>query len=303
MNARDLALELNRSERTIYRYLQDLSTELQVPVYYQDGYKMAGRPRLAPLDFTPSELIALKTALNAAPIRNTEPLNQHAQSALRKIRAGMNESSFETMGGIGQKVNVLVPAHETISQKGSLLPLIEEAVLNQATLRLTYHSLSADKPRQRQFNAYALVFRRHNWYLVGYCHERRKVIQLKVSRIARASLTGASFRIPGEFSIDRFYENAWEMIPGESAVQVKLIFDCDVARLILEARRHPSQQTMQMKDGRVEFTVQVAGYEEIGWWILSFGGAVEVLEPDELRLWVRAKAEKMARRYLNSSAS
>ncbi|MCC6484776.1 MAG: transcriptional regulator [Armatimonadetes bacterium] len=296
LNAGDLARELGRSERTIYRYLQALSLDLSVPVYFEDGYKVAGRPRLAPINFSEEEAIALRLALSAGPIRRTEPLNRHATSALRKVEAAMSEASFKLSQAVAGRVTWSATGHETQSISEALLSLLESAVIQQKTLALNYRSLQSQKPRPRDFDPYALVYRRHTWYLIGLCHERRMVIQLKAGRITSARETQRTFQRPESFSVDAFYESSWEVLTGEP-VRVEILFDAEVARLVMETQRHPTQETHQRDDGSVIFTAEVAGFAEIGWWTLSFGGAAEVLNPLEFREWMKAHASRLATRY------
>ncbi len=299
LDAADIARELGRSERTVYRYLQALGSDLSVPIYFEQGYKMLGRPRLAPIDFTESEALALRLALGAAPLKKTAPLNQHAASALKKVEAAMTEASYLISRKAAGKVSLSIPAHETPPQKQSLLPVIESAVMNQGSLHLEYRSLKGGQIKSRKFDPYALVFRRHNWYLVGLCYVRKEIIQLKVSRIHSAVMSDERFERPPDFSVDKFYEGSWEVLTGP-LVRVEIVFDKNVAPLILEGKRHPTQETKKRSDGSVLFTAEVAGYEEIGWWVLSFGGAAEVVEPPVFREWITHHVQRMASCYLKS---
>jgi predicted DNA-binding transcriptional regulator YafY len=60
---------------------------------------------------------------------------------------------------------------------------------------------------------------------------------------------------------------------------------------------HRSQELSELPGGGVELAVTVAGIVEIQPWILSWGAAVEVLEPIELRDAVAAAVRTAAARY------
>ena len=48
----------------------------------------------------------------------------------------------------------------------------------------------------------------------------------------------------------------------------------------------------------LRFEATVAGWQEVGWWVMSWGEEAEVIEPRELREWVaETAAEKMVRVY------
>jgi predicted DNA-binding transcriptional regulator YafY len=296
MNATDLATELGRSERTVYRYLQALSYDLSVPVYFEDGYKLAGRPRLAPINFTDEEAMALRLALGAGPMRKSEPLSRYSASALKKVEAAMSEGSFRQSQAMAGRVTWSSTGQESSDIPENLLRVIESCVVVQKTMRLDYMSLQSNKATPRDFDPYALVYRRHTWYLIGHCHTRDKLLQLKVGRISRAAGSERPFDRPPGFSVEQFYEASWEVLTG-APVLVEVLFDASVARLVLETKRHTSQETVEQPDGSVVFTAKVAGYEEIGWWVLTFGGAAEVINPPEFRQWMAKHAQRMIDRY------
>lgn len=78
---------------------------------------------------------------------------------------------------------------------------------------------------------------------------------------------------------------------------MRLRFDSSVAHRVREAIWHRSQVLTGLPDGGVELTVTVAGIIEIRPWILSWGEAVEVLEPSALREAVAAAVRDAAARY------
>ena len=74
-------------------------------------------------------------------------------------------------------------------------------------------------------------------------------------------------------------------------------FHPDVAGYIKEKVWHESQKIHQQDDGSIIFEAQVAGTDEIRFWIMTWGSKAVVLEPESLREEIRAEAERMARRY------
>jgi proteasome accessory factor B len=71
---------------------------------------------------------------------------------------------------------------------------------------------------------------------------------------------------------------------------------------VRETTWHPSQRLREEPDGALRFEVTVAGPIEIRLWILSWGDAVEVLEPAGLRADVAATHARAAARYEGASA-
>jgi len=80
-------------------------------------------------------------------------------------------------------------------------------------------------------------------------------------------------------------------------VRVRIWFSPDVAGYIREKIWHETQKITPHKDGSIVFEAEVAGTDEIRFWIMSWGSHAEVLEPGSLRDKIRAEAEAMANRY------
>ena len=71
----------------------------------------------------------------------------------------------------------------------------------------------------------------------------------------------------------------------------------EAARWVRDEQFHESQQTEDLEDGSILYSVCVQGTREITRWILGYGGEVEVLEPESLREAVAAAGRRMAALY------
>ena len=61
--------------------------------------------------------------------------------------------------------------------------------------------------------------------------------------------------------------------------------------------RYDTQTIEKQKDGSILFTAEVAGTEEIKFWIMNWGSKALVLEPESLRNEIREEAEAMLQKY------
>ena len=98
-------------------------------------------------------------------------------------------------------------------------------------------------------------------------------------------------------TIARDLLNAWDVISDEPLVRVVLRFAPDVAARAAETRWHPSQEVEPGADGSLVWQARISGLREVRSWVLGWGAGVEVLEPAELRDWVRAELDGAAARY------
>ena len=60
---------------------------------------------------------------------------------------------------------------------------------------------------------------------------------------------------------------------------------------------HDAQQITKQDDGAVIFEAEVAGTDEIKYWVLNWGAKAVVLSPDSLRGEIYAEAQAMAANY------
>lgn len=74
-------------------------------------------------------------------------------------------------------------------------------------------------------------------------------------------------------------------------------FSAAVADQVRERFWHESQETVDLSDGRIEFTVHLGGLDEILRWVLGWGDRAEVIAPPELRKRVKGQTEAMAKLY------
>ena len=64
-----------------------------------------------------------------------------------------------------------------------------------------------------------------------------------------------------------------------------------------EVHWHATQRTRRRTDGSLVFEVDVAGIDEILWWILGYGDQAIVAEPDALRHLIASHARGIVQNY------
>jgi len=292
----DLAASLDRSPRTIYRWLSELSDDIGVPVYVSNGgYYLAGEPD-SPAPFTPEELLALRAALRSELFAEGSPLRQSAESAWLKVRDASPLERIRRATELSDSYSIRVTAPKGFLEPG-VPRVIENAVTAHHRLRIVYRSQKSNEVKRYTVDPYALVFRRHSWYLLAHSAVHRKVVQFKLVRIKDVTDTGVEFEPPADFSVDDYFRHSWEVWAGEEPVDVCVRFSPHVSAMIAETRRHPSQRIRRLPDGGIIFEVTVSGIEEIALWILGFGKEAEVLKPAALRALICDHVRGMAKLY------
>jgi predicted DNA-binding transcriptional regulator YafY len=294
LTAFELARECEVSERTIYRYITDLSSA-NVPIYFDRGYRLLSGAFLPPLNLTLDDYLVLKTALSSSIFVNRSPLRQQAKGVLAKIEANLNPAIRKDLNRLEDVASVDVKSTSDLSRLTLMFKLIEQSILNRKSLKFVYESLKSGES-SRQVDPYSLVFRRHAWYLVGFCHRRNEVRIFRLNRIKKITLLDKSFQRRKDFSLSDFFKDSWELYQGEP-VCVRIKFRGVAAKVIETGQHHPSEKITKLKDGSLVYEVKVNGTEEISRWIMGFGEDAKVLEPKDLQEKIRSTIEKMKSFY------
>ena len=143
---------------------------------------------------------------------------------------------------------------------------------------------------------YKIWFFNGTFYLIGHCHVRDEVRIFALDRIKMLHQTKDTFEIPEDFSFDEFIGASFGVFQGEP-IHIKVWFSPDVAGYIREKIWHDSQEIYHQDDGSILFEADVAGMDEIKFWIMSWGSHVLVLEPESLRDEIKLEAERVSEKY------
>jgi len=296
LRAADLAKECEVSDRTIYRDIISLSSA-NIPIYFDDGYKLLTDAFLPPLNFSLEDYLFLKLGLSSTPLSINTPLGKSAKRVLAKIDASLSQEVKNRLGDLGDPLRMSLKTTGDFSKLGLIFNLIEQSILNKRTIRLDYEALESGR-NSRDIDPYALIFRRHSWYLLGFCHLRGEIRVFRLNRIKKVTLTDKNFEKKPGFSVEEFFKDSWEIYQGKPT-EVKLRFFGKAVKVIESGQHHPSENLIKQKDGSLLYSVRVKGTEEILMWILGFGEMVEVLEPEELRENIKETIRKIQKLYSN----
>ena len=64
---------------------------------------------------------------------------------------------------------------------------IAKGLHNNMRLAIHYQKPGNEKPQEREVDPYHVLNYQGEWYLIGYCHNRRRILTFAVSRIKKAN--------------------------------------------------------------------------------------------------------------------
>jgi len=278
INVSRLANETGVSERTIYRDILSLSSSL-VPVHWENGYRILDTAFLPTLNFTASDYKLLRLGLDCCALKRYD-LQKPRKGLLSKIDAVVDDQIRNTTTPLSRTCRIL--CKQSYQQNiSTFVQVLDKAILNNYKIKLSYESIK-DGTTERIIHPYSLVFRNHSWYLLGFSELDNDFGLINLNQLKRITLLDGNFKKDSDFSVEKFFENKWEILGGK-LYNVQLRFKGYTANQILSFQHHPKEKVTKQKDGAVLYSITVEGLEEIARWILTFGKKAEVLQPKELR--------------------
>ncbi len=196
--ARELADIYEVSTRTIERDILALQ-EAGVPIWgapgRRGGYSIDPARTLPPVNFTPTEALAISVALED----DRGPFAAAGRSARNKILSAMSADDRERSEAMAGRVRRL-----RRPRKGGPLPrvsmIVQRAIAEQLVVIIDYLDRRSASS-QREVEPVGVVSFDDAWYLVGWCRLRREPRSFRLDRIQGAQLTGdaAPVRDPEPF--------------------------------------------------------------------------------------------------------
>ena len=295
LTARDLAARLEVSERTILRDMDALTTA-GIPVMADRG--AGGGWRL--LDGYRTKL----TGLTAAEIRSlflARPervmadlgLKQESDTAMLKLQAALPESARRDVEFARTRLYLDPRGWRDPGDAIPSLPALVTGLWHGRRLRFTYRR-QLGEPGERTVDPLGLVAKGGAWYLVARSEGEPRTY--RVSRIDDPVLLAEPAAALAGFDLAAYWEQSSvsfrEQLPRYYAT---FLAEPAVMRWVRYRGWRLEEEAPEGERVRIRLRFDVE--EEARQFALSFGAAVEVVEPAELRAAVVEAAREIVERY------
>jgi predicted DNA-binding transcriptional regulator YafY len=293
----DIAELTGMTTRTIYRDIRALEEELGMPIFQagRGRYGIEKKYFLPPLRLTLPEAVVLFLASRLI-ARWSDEYDQAVVSAFTKLADLLPQPIARHVAATMLNVGRADP-NEPFTRN---FAHVAQAWADGRVVEFDYEPAGAER-RHARVRPYFVEpdSAGRSVYLIGFDETVGAMRTYKVERIRSSTLTPDRYEIPADFDPDRWLAHSWGIWSSDTTeiADVRLRFDASVAHRVRESIWHRSQRLTELPDGRIEMELTVAGIVEIRPWILSWGDAVEVLAPRELRDVVAAAVRKAAARY------
>jgi predicted DNA-binding transcriptional regulator YafY len=300
-SAAELASELDIHPRTVYRDLVALQTA-GFPIYTDrmDGKSLWSlldtMKHHIPVPFTLPELMALYFGSTMLKVFKGTFFYDALETLSQKIKTTLPPESLKYLKSVEQTMHMGIRPYKDYAKFKGILKQVNEAAAARKTIEIVYYTMSRKKVSRRSVDPYRIWFFNGTFYLIGFCHMRDEVRVFALDRIKLLHQTKKTFEVPEDFDVEEFVRPSFGIYQGP-LTKVKIRFSPEVAGYVKESIWHESQKITDEKDGSILFEAEVAGTDEIRFWVMNWGSKAEVLEPASLREEIRFEAAAMVSTY------
>lgn len=299
ITAKQIAEKLEINIRTVYRYIDSLCTS-GVPIIsdsgHNGGYSLLNNFISAPLFFDIEEQ---KTLLHAAVFAKEAgyPFSEALSRATEKLKMYSNleqESILNRhLAGFDVINRDITPSVKTTLEE------LERAVANEYSVEIEYRTNYEEQPRPRVIDPYGMLYWNNKWYTIGFCHLRNEIRSFRAERILQIKQTQMMFKRPKDFSAKEFFlQNLLPDLAGKDGVISLIIRGRSEALDDLSIhwflghhlKERTSNQAVFLLDERV-----IHAY--VPYFLLSYGKAIQVIEPQSLKIKLVAVASDLMEYY------
>ncbi len=299
--AKSLSLAgIDVSKRTVARDIDFISTgnffvteeKRKSEIYY-----VANKLAINNISFTISELISMHFVREVIKPYSSLDIGNTALHLIEKIIADLPPMDKAYLESLNEFIKVNQPdigLEKSLNKE--VINIIRKAIELKRRLLISYYSFNSDESTQRSFDPYLIEIYEGCYHLVGYCHLRNSIRDLRISRITNIKLLDEIYERPENF-YETYKKGRFGKLAGEENIKLLLKFKDDAARYITEYESSKADLLYYDENGFLMFEKDTTMTPEIVKWILSFGAKVEVIEPMDLRLEIIGHAKGIINNY------
>lgn len=290
----------NICDSTVEKDLFAMRMEHDAPIKYskKNGGYFYEDPSysLNDIPLTEDDIDAIRFATNTLAQFKDVGMFKQFGFAIDKIVDRVTISNDPRDKAIGDFVQFETP----VSNGGSefLNPLLH-AIKSKTIVYFDYESFQTQKKKARKVLPLLLKEYRNRWYLLSYDVIKEGIITYALDRMIDVQPSEESYQNPVDFNPDQFFKHAIG-ITASNGNPEKIVFKADnVAAKYIESQPFHSSQKL-VKEGKNKSTFEMTVFisEELIRSILSYGGEIQVVEPELLKEHIMLRIKQMVENYL-----
>jgi len=302
VTAEELAERLECTKRTVQRDLRVLQDIFPIRYEQRDRGKRfwklaAGTVESPQLQLTMTEMLSLFLSRQLLlPLAGTQ-FGDGLQTAIQKIRALLPARALAYFENLDDAFFIKNLASHDYSGQDKEIRILNEAILKQKIVRVTYHSASRGEEVISEFHPYGIVLLHATLYCIGYLACYGEVRTLKVARIKGLTCLDKEFAKPDDFSLAGHFQGAFGVFGPGKKQKIQMELTDWAATNVRESCWHPSQRIVSDDGQKVIVTFELSNTVEFKRWVLGFGRHARVIRPKPLAEEIRQELHAAVQQY------
>jgi predicted DNA-binding transcriptional regulator YafY len=283
--SRELAKQLEVSERTVHRDMEALSIA-GIPVYAErgsrGGWTLSEGYRNQMTGMTTDEIRSLLLLHSSSVVRDLG-LQEQVQTAFRKLLTALPSSKQQDAEYARQRIHVDGAGwHSSPHSDTALLPIVQQAVWEQQKLHITYSGWDSDSDKASIVCPLGIVAKMRVWYMVAQTEEGIRTY--RISRLKEAVNLNDPFTRPDPFDLAAYW--------GQSTAAFKSNLPTYAAQIRIASTMWSKftreryvyiHNNMSVNEGAwMEASVDFQTIESAVGILLSYGRCAKALAPEQL---------------------
>ncbi len=309
-SSRELAMQLEVSDRTIHRDMEALSVA-GIPVYAERGAKggwaLSEGYRNQLTGMTIDEIRSLVLLHSSSVVRDLG-MQEHMKSAFRKLLTALPSAAQKDAEFTRQRIHVDGAAwhpSKPSSSNVSLLSIVQQAVWEQEELQITYSGWDTDSDKLSIVRPLGLVAKMSVWYMVAMTED--EIRTYRISRLKGATKTGKGFDRPEQFDLSAYWEESNVVFKSNLPTYPTHVNIASAMWSKFTQERYMSVQSSSIisedgVEGEGEWVTAHVDFQTIEnatRILLSYGRNAHALAPDQLRQAVYEESRAVVLYYKN----
>lgn len=294
VKAEEMADRFEISLRTVYRDVKALM-EAGVPIGSEagKGYFIVDGYHLPPVMFTQDEASSMMMAQKFVEKMTDKSVRKAFESAMYKIKSVLSESEKDHLDHLQSHIEVHVGRRETKSEHDfpdHFMTEIQRAVVQKQVLRLNYIS-NTEELTQRDVEPIGLFYYSAAWHLIAWCRLRNGYRDFRSDRIKDLRNTGQPFEGRNLISLQEYFQSMFQS--NKDLVKAVVLFQKEALR------GRPVYGAISQTDlgAKIRAEFMMDNVNHMARWLMMFGSAAEVEEPESLKAIITELAEELLAHY------
>lgn len=282
---------------TIEKDLFNMKMEHDAPIKYSKKnrgyYYKDSSYSINDIPLSEDELSSIKYAVDTLHQFKETPFFKEFGNAIDKIVDRIS------VGGSQNDMSKYIQFEAATSIGGNeFLPILLEAIQRKNKVWFIYTSFTKGQGKPRKVSPLFLKEYRNRWYLISYDPSQNDIRTYALDRMEDPKIIEDEQITPKGFNAEEYFQNAMGITSYKGEAK-KIILKADeiAAKYIKSQPIHHSQDIIKESENGTDFEFKLLLSEELIRTLLSYGGEIEIIEPQELKSALTERILEMNKRY------